>query len=282
MQNQDELPADSRCRDKFSRVSLLGVYFDSVTESECVERISTELDRGQGGWVVTPNLDILRQCVQSPSLGRMVRGADIVVPDGMPLVWASRLQRSPLRQRVAGSDLISSLSAAAAERDRSVFLLGGAEGTASEAAARLRQGHDSLRIAGTYCPPHGFEADEALLQTIADMITEASPDIVFVGLGFPKQERLIHYLRPRLPKTWWLGVGISFSFLAGRVRRAPRWMQVMGLEWVHRLWQEPKRLFRRYIIQDVPFVFRLFGGALKARYWPSAADVPDDDGLPPV
>jgi N-acetylglucosaminyldiphosphoundecaprenol N-acetyl-beta-D-mannosaminyltransferase len=175
----------------------------------------------------------------------------------MPLVWASRLQGTPLPARVAGSDLISSLSAAAAGEGRSIFLLGGDNGTAQAAANVLRDRYPQLVIAGTLCPPLGFENDEAAMRRITAVLEAARPDIVYVALGSPKQERLIDRIRPALPKAWWLGVGVSFSFLCGEVKRAPLWMRNWGLEWIHRLAQEPRRLFRRYVIAGIPFATML-------------------------
>jgi N-acetylglucosaminyldiphosphoundecaprenol N-acetyl-beta-D-mannosaminyltransferase len=122
-----------------------------------------------------------------------------------------------------------------------------------------------LKIAGTHCPPPGFEDDEREMGALTDKLRAAQPDIVYVGLGSPKQERLIARLRPLLPQSWWLGVGISFSFLCGQVRRAPPWMQKLGLEWLHRWIQEPGRLGRRYFLEGLPFAARLFTRALVNR-----------------
>lgn len=240
-------------RDALPAIRLHGVRLHAITQARCVEYILSELDAGRGGVVVTPNLDHLRRSLRDLTFGAFVAEADLVVADGTPLVWASRLQATPLPERVAGSDLISSLSAGAARRSRSVFLLGGAPGTADAAAAVLRKSNSTLRIAGTHCPAVGFEDDEAAMNELVASLVAAQPDIVFVGLGSPKQENLIERVRRLLPGAWWLGVGVSFSFLCGDVRRAPRWMQRCGLEWAHRLVQEPRRLFRRYIVVGLPF-----------------------------
>src|SRR5439155_21039481 len=138
-------------------IHLDGVKLHAVTERQCIDHILTEVDAGRGGVVVTPNLDHLRRCVKDLNFGALVSDADLVVADGMPLVWASRLQATPLPERVAGSNLISTLSATAAERGRSIFLLGGAEGTAEGAAELLRQRHPTIKIVGTFCPRLGFE-----------------------------------------------------------------------------------------------------------------------------
>jgi N-acetylglucosaminyldiphosphoundecaprenol N-acetyl-beta-D-mannosaminyltransferase len=234
-------------------IRLHGVDFHAITEQRCIEHILDELDAGNGGVVVTPNLDHLRRCARDLTFNALVAEADLVVADGMPLIWASRLQRTPLPQRVAGSDLISSLSAAAAKRNRSVFLLGGAPGSAEGAAKVLRDRSPELRVGGIHCPPVGFEKDEAAMNATIATLVAAQPDIVYVGLGSPKQEFLIERIRKVLPNAWWLGVGVSFSFLCGDVRRAPTVLRKLGLEWAHRLVQEPKRLFHRYIVVGLPF-----------------------------
>ena len=239
-------------------IDLLGVPFHVVTERAAVELVLDELDAGRGGWVVTPNLDILRRWVSEPEVAALCSQADLVVADGMAIVWAARLQGTPLPERVAGSDLIHSLTARAAERGRSVFFLGGNPGTAEDAARILRERSPALKVAGTHCPPLGYESDPAAMRSLRELVLSSKPDIVFVGLGLPKQDRLIASLRGYLPSSWWLGVGVSFSFVSGDVQRAPAWMRRSGLEWIHRLAQEPRRLASRYLVHGLPFAARLF------------------------
>jgi N-acetylglucosaminyldiphosphoundecaprenol N-acetyl-beta-D-mannosaminyltransferase len=243
----------------------MGLRFTAVTETEAIEEVLDELDAERGGWVCPVNVDVLRQVTASADLGRLVATADLVVVDGMPVVWASRLAGRRVPERVAGSSLISSLSSAAGRRGRSVYLLGGNRGTASAAAEILRAQSPGLTVAGTYCPPQGFEHDAAEMRRIRDELRATRPDIVFVGVGFPKQDRLITELRPDLPETWFMSCGISFSFLAGEVSRAPRLMQKVGLEWLHRMLQEPSRLVRRYLWDGIPFALRLLGWSLRQR-----------------
>jgi N-acetylglucosaminyldiphosphoundecaprenol N-acetyl-beta-D-mannosaminyltransferase len=131
--------------------------------------------------------------------------------------------------------------------------------------ANLQASHPSVRVAGTLCPPFGFDGNPSWTDRIELELRDAAPDIVYVGLGFPKQERLIVALRARLPHTWFVSCGISFSFLAGDIQRAPVMIQRLGLEWLHRLFQEPKRLFRRYLLQGIPFLFELLWSALIVR-----------------
>ena len=247
-------------------VRLMGVELQAVTEKQAIDHILDEIALGRGGAVVTPNLDIVRRCTKDLPFAALVSESEVVVADGMPLVWASRLQGTPLPQRVAGSDLIKSLSAEAARRGRSIFLLGGSPGTAEGAAAVLKANSPGLSVVGTYCPPLGFEEKPHEISRLVSTIQNARPDIVWVALGSPKQELLIDRIREILPGTWWLGVGVSFSFLTGHVRRAPRWLQKIGLEWTHRLYQEPRRLFKRYVMVGIPFASRLFASALSHRF----------------
>lgn len=238
-------------------ISLRDVRLHSITEDEVIHAVVESLQAGKGGWIITANLQHLRQCEKDAEYRSIVDEADIVVADGMPLLWAGALQGTPMPQRVAGSDLVSSLTSAAAEHGRSIFLLGGAVNSADVAASMLQSRYPQLQVAGTCAPEYGFENDPAQIDRIGDMLVAAAPDIIYVALGSPKQERLIRQLRDRLPSAWWIGVGISFSFVAGHVKRAPRWMQRHGLEWMHRLAQEPRRLARRYLVQGLPFAARV-------------------------
>jgi N-acetylglucosaminyldiphosphoundecaprenol N-acetyl-beta-D-mannosaminyltransferase len=254
------------CSEPFDTVELCGVRLHKVTQAGCVAQVMEALAAGRGGWVVTPNLDHLRRLQSDAEFRALYAQADLRVADGMPLVWASALRGERLPERVAGSDLIFSLSEAAAGAGRSVFLLGGDAGTAEGAAAELRRRNPQLRVAGTHYPPPGFEADPAAVAAMRAAVVQAAPDVVFVALGSPRQERLIAELRGELPRAWWLGVGISFSFAAGAVRRAPPWVRRSGLEWVHRLAQEPRRLARRYLVDGLPFAARLLVSSAWARW----------------
>lgn len=248
-----------------ARVELCGMPIDVITERQAIAHVIACLEEGRGGWVITPNLEQLRQFAHGQDLRNLFEDADLVVADGMPLVWASRLAGSPVPERVAGSDLVWSLSAEAALWKKSLFLLGGTPGVAPRAAETLRRSYPELEVAGVYSPPPGFEAHSAELEAIRGRLLEAQPDIVYVALGFPKQERLIAQLREEMSSTWFLGVGISFSFITGDVRRAPYWLQRIGFEWLHRLAMEPRRLTRRYVVHGLPFSLKLAGHAATAR-----------------
>jgi len=260
------------------RIQLRGIAIDSLTEADCVAHLMSELAEGRGGWVITPNLDHLRRAGHDPEFRAMLTEADLVVADGMPLVWASRLQGTPLPERVAGSSLVWSLAEAAARAGRSLYLLGGDPGAAEKAAKVLTGRYPDLRIAGTDCPPMGFDRDPDRIEQTIQKVLDARPDIVYVGLGSPKQERLIRQAKSRLPHVWWLGVGISLSFIAGDVKRAPRWVQKLGLEWAHRLVQEPGRLAKRYLLHGLPFALVLLLSSMWASVRPRNAKGLDNNG----
>jgi N-acetylglucosaminyldiphosphoundecaprenol N-acetyl-beta-D-mannosaminyltransferase len=248
-----------------TRTPLKGVRFHRLTEDDVVHAVVDSAMADEGGWVCPVNVDVLRQHDESAEVRELVAEAEVVVADGMPLIWASRVAGAPLPERVAGSSLIHTLPRYAAERGARVFLLGGNEGAAEAAGRRLVEDNPGLKVVGTVCPPFGFEKDPALMREITDAVIAARPHIVFVGLGFPKQERLIRHLRTVEPDAWYVSCGVSFSFASGEIKRAPVLLQRLGLEWLHRLVQEPRRLFRRYLVDGPPFLLRLFADALRSR-----------------
>ena len=251
--------------ERFETVELCGMALASVHSQQLIDHMFESLRQGRGGWLVTANLDFLRRFVHDASARDIYAGADLRVADGMPLVWASHLQGTPLPERVAGSSLLIPLCQHAARETRSVYLLGGDPGVAEIAAQRLGEAAPGLRVAGQMAPRLSAEVTEAELRPIGAALLAARPDIVFVAFGSPKQERVIAGLRALLPEAWWMGVGISFSFIAGHVSRAPLLLQNLGLEWAHRLAQEPERLLRRYVVENIPFALELFGRAALVR-----------------
>jgi N-acetylglucosaminyldiphosphoundecaprenol N-acetyl-beta-D-mannosaminyltransferase len=239
----------------------MGTPVNCLSEADAVRTITQAACSRRGTWTITANLDHLRRYRREPLARALIDTADLVVADGTPLLWASRLAGTRLPERVAGSNMIWSLSQAASEQSLSVFLLGGAPGVAERAAGVLRDRYAGLRVAGTLCPAPGFEHDEDELARIAETVVAAAPEVVFVALGFPKQDVLIGQLQRRLPCTAFIGVGIALSFVAGELRRAPVWMRHAGLEWLYRLRQEPRRLMRRYLGQGLPFAGWLMAAA---------------------
>jgi N-acetylglucosaminyldiphosphoundecaprenol N-acetyl-beta-D-mannosaminyltransferase len=253
----------------------MGLPFDRLDHPTLIRLFLDGVRERSGGWIVTPNLDILRQFTTCPDSRRLILAASHRVADGQPIVWASRLVGRPVPGRVPGSDLVLSLPEAASRAGLSVFLLGGNPGVAAAAAARLKARCPGLGRVGSYCPPYGFEDDPLELARIKKAVKSARPALVLIGLGFPKQERLIRLLQPEMSETWFVGVGISLSFLAGDQPRAPAALQRLGLEWLHRLVHEPRRLFRRYVTQGLPFGLRLLAWALSERLFGRQRAVPE-------
>jgi N-acetylglucosaminyldiphosphoundecaprenol N-acetyl-beta-D-mannosaminyltransferase len=252
-------------RSSKDRCNLMGLPIDRLTKEQAIEQILTACARGEGGWVMTPNVDILRQVRRDEGLRKVVAKATLRLADGAPLVWASRVQREALPERIPGASFISWLSAAAARAGMPIFLLGAAPGVAVKAGQALEAAIPGLLVAGTHCPPLGFEHSTEATAAIIDSIGAANPRIVFCGLGCPKQERLMAYLAEIFPHIWFLASGGSLDFIAGVTTRAPEWMQKTGLEWLHRLTHEPKRLFKRYVVHDMPFALRLLTRSAMAR-----------------
>jgi N-acetylglucosaminyldiphosphoundecaprenol N-acetyl-beta-D-mannosaminyltransferase len=247
-------------------VELEGLSFLDIDHTGFVELVVAESRAGRGGWVITPNTDILRQTHEDAEIHALVASADALVADGMPLIWASRLQRTPLHGgRICGSDLIFSVPAAAARAGLSLYLLGGAGDTGEQTARELVARYPALRIAGVHSPPFGFEKHPDQIEHMRALVAAAQPDIVFVALSFPKGERLIRQIRDARPQAWWIGVGAAFDFVAGAIERAPAWMQTTGTEWVFRMVQDPKRLVRRYLWHDLPYAGVLFTDAVRRR-----------------
>jgi N-acetylglucosaminyldiphosphoundecaprenol N-acetyl-beta-D-mannosaminyltransferase len=243
----------------------MGAPIARLTRHQVVTHVFEALEAGSGGWVLTINVDYLRRYVSDPAVRGLCSEIDLIVADGIPLLWAARLQGTRLPDRVAGSDLVWLLAERAAAENRSLCLLGGAPGAAEVAARRFQERWPGLRIVGASSPRVSEHPTQDELASVRACIGDAAPDLVYVALGAPKEERLIAALRPCFPKVWWIGVGISLSFVAGQVARAPVWVQRAGLEWLHRLVQEPRRLARRYLVDDLFFALRLLGRAWLSR-----------------
>jgi len=255
----------------WQNVELMGLPLASITEAQLVGHIATSLSQGQGGWLVTPNIDILRRWTRDRSFVELIEPATIMVADGMPLIWASRLMGDPLPERVAGSSVVTTLAKALESNGKKLVLMGGSPGAAEAARDALIAKFPNLQIPAVHCPPLGFEDDSEQMKLIEQTIDDHEADVVYVALGCPKQERLIATLAQTRPHIWWLGIGNSLSFLGGQVQRAPTWMQKTGLEWIHRLLQEPRRLMKRYLVEGLPFAAKLGFWALGQRFSGSRA-----------
>ncbi|MDB6020645.1 MAG: Anti-sigma-factor antagonist and glycosyl transferase [Pedosphaera sp.] len=241
-------------------IAILGVPFDNVATEEAIALVERMVASRRPHYFVTANVDFLTQARTDVELRRILLEAHLVLCDGTPLVWASRWLGNPLPQRVAGSDLVPLLIKLAAEKNLRLFFLGGTPESMDRAIANLKAEHPQLAVAG-YSPPFNqlLEMDH---EEIKRRIAEARPDLLFVSFGCPKQEKWIamHYQSLGVPVA--AGVGGTIDFLAGQLKRAPLWMQRTGTEWLFRLCQEPRRLYRRYF-RDL----RVFAGAILAQWW---------------
>jgi N-acetylglucosaminyldiphosphoundecaprenol N-acetyl-beta-D-mannosaminyltransferase len=238
------------------RINICGVEIDEYNFEEVLERIVNHAVTGRSPeYVVTPNAMHILSLQKDASFREIYRKAFLVVPDGVSLLWSANFLNTPLNGRVNGTDLFEQLCAIAADKGLKVFLLGGRTGAADAAREILETRHPNLRIVGTHCPPYGFEAQPAELALINAKIQAANPDLLFVGLGAPKQEKWIAANYQQLSVPISVGIGVSFELVANMVSRAPVWMQKTGLEWLFRLIVEPGRLWKRYIIGNPLFIW---------------------------
>ena len=246
-------------------MSLFGIRIDAVTPAEAVDAFRQMIAARRPHVVFNVNVDICMQIVRDEELRRIYHAADLVLVDGTPMMWASRLLGAPLPARVSGSDFVPMVCAAAAKSRARIFLLGGRPGVAERAQAVLVARFPGLQIVGTDAPPFGFEHDRRESARVTDRIRAAAPDVLFVALGAPKEQRWLGRVKTELGVPVSMGIGSSLDYLAGRLRRAPYWMQRWGLEWTYRLVQEPDRLWRRYLLNDPPFASMLVREMIRSR-----------------
>ncbi|XXF78097.1 WecB/TagA/CpsF family glycosyltransferase [Myxococcaceae bacterium GXIMD 01537] len=236
----------------FPRLKVGHLAIDRVTFDEALQHIGRLVDAKAGGYICTPNVDHVVLAETDLGFRDAYARADLVVVDGMPIVWASKLLDPTLPERISGSDLILPLMKLAAERGWRVYLLGAGPGTAEEAARRIQEKYP-VNIVGCDSPrvstDKGGEQNEPILRKVR----EAKADLLFVALGSPKQETWIGQVAEQLRPTVAIGVGAGFDFIAGKARRAPPWIARAGFEWLYRLLHEPKRLWRRYLVNDPKF-----------------------------
>jgi N-acetylglucosaminyldiphosphoundecaprenol N-acetyl-beta-D-mannosaminyltransferase len=242
-------------------IAILGVPFDNVTTAQTVALVEAMIASKRPHYLATANVDFAVQALHDVELRRILLDAHLVVCDGAPLVWASRWLGNPLPERVAGSDLVPLLLRLAEAKGYRVFFLGGKESTVQRALAKLRETLPKLNVVGFLSPPFAplLEMDH---EGICKVLRQAKPDLMFVSFGCPKQEKWLNlnYRQAGVPVG--IGVGATIDFLAGDMKRAPVWMQKCGLEWLFRLLQEPRRLFRRYF-KDL----WVFGWAILQQTW---------------
>ena len=230
---------------------LLNTYVNNVTLEETVECIEKLIAEKKKAYIVPINVDVVMKIEKDKYLKEIADNADMVLVDGQPLVWVAKWHKKPVKAKISGSDLVPYLCKVSAKKNYSIFIIGGKDGIAEKAADKLRVDIPGINIVGTYAPPFGFEKDEEELAKINKMISDVHPDVLITCFGCPKQEKFIYENYQKYDALVSICAGATVDFLAGNVKRAPKWMSDHGLEWLYRFFQEPKRLFKRYFVDDV-------------------------------
>lgn len=234
--------------------ALLNTYINNVTMPETIAAIEQMIETRKKSYVVAVNVDVVMKIENDSHLKKIVDEADMVLVDGKPLVWISKIHRKPLKAKISGSDLVPLLCEKAKEKGYSIFIIGGRDGIAEKAKCNLERDLPGIKVVGTYAPPLGFEKDEKELDKINTMISDVHPDILITCFGCPKQEKWIYENYRKYDAKVSICAGATVDFLAGNVKRAPRWMSEHGFEWFYRFLQEPNRMFKRYFIDDMKVI----------------------------
>lgn len=243
-------------------VNLFGIDIDNISMVEALLEIDGNIKKKRKFFVVTPNVDHIIQLQEDSEFRTIYSQANMVLADGMPLVWASKLCKKTLKEKVSGADLTPFLLDLANKNKYKVFILGAGEGVAQKLINKLMLSGADFPI-DCYSPPFNFETNTIENEKIIRKINYFNPDILLVSLGAPKGEKWIHQHYELINANFIAQVGAAIDFIAGEKKRAPKWMQRNGLEWFFRLIQEPKRMFKRYLIRDSKFVFLLLREMVK-------------------
>lgn len=248
----------------FPRVDVLGVGVSAITMQDALEQIEGWIHQDERAYVCITTVHGVMESQSDPELRDILNGSGMTTPDGMPLVWLARREH-PRVTRVYGPDLLLETSALAAAEGYRFFLYGGDEGVAEELAAKLTGRFPGLQVVGSICPPFRPLTPEEDEEVVAQ-INGARPDVLWVGLSTPKQERWMAEHLGRIDAKVMVGVGAAFDFHSGRKKQAPTWMQKRGLEWLYRLLQEPRRLGRRYLVYNSLFILKLLRREVGRRF----------------
>lgn len=251
-------------------IKILSLNIHNFSRSQLLN----QLDRGV---VFTPNVDHLMKLQHDLEFYEAYRCADYIVCDSKIVYWAARFLRTPLREKISGSDLFPAFYEHHRNNpDIEIFLLGAREGVAREAQRRINAKVGRSIITAAHSPSFGFEKDEAECERIIEMVNRSGATVLAIGVGAPKQEKFIHKYRHRMPGVKiFLAIGATIDFEAGNVRRSPKWLSEAGMEWIYRLIAEPRRLWRRYLVEDLPFVWLILKQKLNLYTEPFSS-------LPPV
>ena len=239
---------------KIKKQKFLNTYINNITMKEAIDEVDKMIINKEKGYVVAINVDVVMKMEEDLLLREISDKANLTIVDGKPLIWISKLQKKQKKKKISGSDLVPNLCELANDKGYSIFIIGGKSGVADQAKIKLEEKYKRIKIVGTYSPPIGFENNEKELDTINQMINKAKPDLLFACLGCPKQEKWIYNNIEKYNAKVSICAGATVDFLAGNIKRAPKWISNIGLEWFYRFLQEPKRLFKRYFIDDIKII----------------------------
>lgn len=236
-----------------NRVEFMNTYIDNITMDEAIHYIEGCIKNKIIGQVITPNVDQIVRIERDSYFKEICDNSELLLVDGHPLIWTAKLYGRPFKEKICGSDLVPKLCEVSAKKGYAVFLLGAAPGVAQQAADNLKKIYPALKIAGVYSPPIGFEKDEDEINRINEMLKNSSADLLFVGMGVPKQDIFIYENKDKYKIPMSFSIGGTIDFIAGKQKRAPKWIRKIGFEWFYRLIRDPQRMFKRYVIDDSKF-----------------------------
>lgn len=239
-----------------NRIRFMNTFIDNVTESEAIDHIESCIKNKKIGHVITPNVDQIVRIEKDPYFKEICDNAELLLVDGHPLMWIAKWYKTPFKEKICGSDLVPHLCDVASKKGYKIFLLGAAEGVAQKAASNLECLFPGINVVGVYSPPYGFEHNKDEINRINVMLKDSKADLLFVGMGVPKQDVFIYENKEKYQIPMSFSIGATIDFIAGVQKRAPRWMSNAGFEWLYRLLCDPKRMFKRYILDDVS-IFKL-------------------------
>ncbi len=236
---------------KQKKEKFLNTYVNNTTLDEVIHTVDELIKLDDPSYIVPINVDVVVKIEEDNYLKEIVDNADLVLIDGQPLIWISNFYKQPIKEKISGSDLVPRICKEGAKKGYRFFILGGQEGVAESARAEMMKIYKGINVVGTYAPPLGFEKNVHEIKKINEMILNANIDILIVCLGCPKQEKWIYENMNQYNAKLSICAGATVDFMAGNIKRAPKWMSNNGLEWFYRFYKEPKRLFTRYFVDDV-------------------------------
>ena len=242
----------------YNRIKFMNTYIDNVSKEEAITHIERCIIDKKISHVITPNVDQIVRIEKDKYFSEICNNAELLLVDGTPLMWIAKAYKTPFKEKICGSHLMPELCKIASEKGYKVFILGAAPGVADMAAHNLKVEYPTLNIVGTYSPPLGFEKDINEIEKINILLLSSGADMLFVGMGVPKQDIFIYENMNKYKIPVSFSIGGTIDFIAGTQKKAPKWVNKIGLEWFYRFLCNPKRLFKRYFIDDVKIIGLFF------------------------